>query len=75
MRPLALPLVLSLVVLPAELVNAVQLGLRQRAASGLQRRAGNVLGTSALTDTSDIGYFVNITLNGVQFEVQIDTGR
>ena len=75
MRSLAAPFLLSILALPAELVGAVRLGIRQKPGAVLQRRAGSSLGASTLTDASNLNYYVNITLGGEQFEVLIDTGR
>ncbi|KAH9948909.1 acid protease [Amylocystis lapponica] len=74
MNPLAIPFLFSFIALPSELAGAVRLGLQEKAPRDLRRRASNVVGTSSLTDSQDIGYYVNLTLSGQQFEVQIDTG-
>jgi hypothetical protein len=45
---------------------------RPKTTSSIGRRA---FGASALNDESDTSYYTNITLGGIQVEVQIDTGR
>ena len=47
----------------------------KRQPRNIERRDSNVVGTAALTDTSDVQYSANITLGGLPFSVLIDTGR
>ena len=78
MQPGALPLLLSLLALPADLADAVRIGIsgqrRTPAAHGLHRRA-TLNGTTGLNDGSGVTYTTNITLGGNEFSVIIDTGR
>ncbi|KZT67267.1 acid protease [Daedalea quercina L-15889] len=73
MRHFSIPLLLSFLALPTELVGAIRFDVQGRRSRHLQRRA-SVTGTSGLTDSSDIQYYVNITLGGQDFQVEIDTG-
>ncbi len=79
MKSHVLPLILSsLLALPADLAEAVRLGLQGKhihpIRGGLNRRT-SLTGTTSLNDTQDINYTTNITLGGNQFAVIIDTGR
>ncbi|THG98835.1 hypothetical protein EW026_g3423 [Hermanssonia centrifuga] len=78
MKSHVLPLILSsLLALPADLAEAVRLGLQGKhihpIRGGLNRRT-SLTGTTSLNDTQDINYTTNITLGGNQFAVIIDTG-
>lgn len=76
MKHLAVPLLLSFVALPAELVGAIRFDLQGRrgpSARHLHKR-GTIAGSTSLDDANNIAYTLNLTLGGSQFEVQIDTG-
>lgn len=74
MKHLSIPLLLSFLALPTELVGAIRLDVQGRRGRNLQRR-GDITGSSALSDSNDIQYYVNLTLGGQSFQVEIDTGR
>lgn len=77
MKHLAVPLLLSFITLPAELVGAIRFDLQGRrgpSARHLHKR-GTIAGSTSLDDANNIAYTLNLTLGGSQFEVQIDTGR
>ncbi|PCH39891.1 acid protease [Wolfiporia cocos MD-104 SS10] len=73
MKAAAITLSLSLLALHFESAGAIQLDLVGRPAQHLRKRA-SITGSSGLTDSSNIAYYVNLTLGGAEFEVQIDTG-
>ena len=74
MKHLSIPLLLSFLALPTELVGALRLDVQGRRGRNLQRRGG-FTGSSALSDSNNIQYYVNLTLGGQAFSVEIDTGR
>lgn len=55
-------------------VCALHAPLSGRPTPKLARRA-SMLGTTMLDNSKDLSYFLNITLGGAQYTVQIDTGR
>ncbi|KZT09219.1 acid protease [Laetiporus sulphureus 93-53] len=73
MKQLSIPLFLSFVLLSTELGAAIHLDVQSRSLRHLNKR-GTLTGSSSLTDSSNIGYYVNLTLGGAEFKVQIDTG-
>lgn len=75
MKHLSIPLLLSFLALPTELVGALRLDVQGRRGRNLQRRGGFTTGSSALSDSNNIQYYVNLTLGGQAFSVEIDTGR
>lgn len=59
-----------------DLAEAFQLGLQgSLGRSSKLRRRGNIFGSSSLSDSSDVRYYTNVSLNGQSFQVLIDTGR
>lgn len=62
-----------------DLAAAFRLGLRgtpsKRTTRRLSRRGNISGGASTLTDSSDIQYSTNLTMNGQSFNCLIDTGR
>ncbi|KAI0915843.1 hypothetical protein AcV7_007199 [Taiwanofungus camphoratus] len=74
MKPLTISLFLSFVSLPFELVGAIRLDLQGRYAPPDLHKRASIVGTSQLQDYSNIQYYVNLTLGGAEFKVQIDTG-
>ncbi|CCM06640.1 uncharacterized protein FIBRA_08921 [Fibroporia radiculosa] len=74
MRSFSLPLLLSFIALPTELIGAVRFDLHGRAAPRLLDKRTAITGASALTDTNNLLYYLNLTLGGSQFQVAIDTG-
>lgn len=74
MKHLSIPLLISFLALPTELVGAIRLDVQGRRGRHLQRRGG-FTGSSELSDSNNIQYYVNLTLGGQSFQVEIDTGR
>ncbi|TFY58045.1 hypothetical protein EVJ58_g6658 [Rhodofomes roseus] len=74
MKHLSIPLLVSFLALPTELVGAIRLDVHGRRARHPLQRRGSVTGSSGLTDSNNIQYYVNLTLGGQDFEVEIDTG-
>ncbi|KAL6308357.1 acid protease [Sparassis latifolia] len=74
MRPVSVPILLSLVALPAELVGAIRLDLHGSPARSFHSKRGSITGSSTVGDASNFQYTVDITLGGAQFTAQMDTG-
>jgi hypothetical protein len=75
MKSHRLPLLCALFLLQ-DLAEGFRLSLHGRLGRSLGlRRRGSLYGTSSLTNTADLQYSTNITLNGQPFATLIDTGR
>ena len=74
----SLLLYLSLLLNDAPIAQAIRLPIQGRiggfGSSGLARRA-SISGTPDLSNQGNLQYQTNITVNGQQFQVLIDTGR